>query len=152
MLSDRMVKTCTKCHTQKSLGEFDPSDRNRTGYFPRCKGCERGRFSEYRRLNPEKRRQYDLKKKFGITLVQYNQLFTEQTGSCALCDKHQSEQRKAMAVDHDHKTGEIRALLCHNCNVGLGNFQDNQDLLQKAINYLNKQAFTGLKVITGGGN
>jgi dihydroorotase-like cyclic amidohydrolase len=46
---------------------------------------------------------------------------------------------RALAVDHDHKTGKVRALLCRNCNTGLGNFQDSPELLKTAIQYLEEE-------------
>ena len=80
----------------------------------------------------------------GLTKEQYNDLFISQNNRCAIC-KHE-ETRKAsgsdkitrLCVDHCHKTGIVRALLCHACNTGLGKFKDNIDLLESAIKYLKK--------------
>lgn len=71
--------------------------------------------------------------RYGITLEQYNEMFKKQDGKCAICLK--TEDRR-LAVDHCHKTGKVRQLLCTNCNQGLGQFFDDKDLLQKALNYL----------------
>lgn len=81
-------------------------------------------------------RNRQLKHNFGITLEQYNEIFIIQNGCCDICGRHQSEFSKALVVDHDHKTGKIRGLLYDNCNHGIGNFKDNIETLQKAINYL----------------
>lgn len=89
-----------------------------------------------RKNNPRAVRSSRLKSAFGITLEQYEALAAVQKHKCAICDVPQVEQRKKMAVDHNHDTGKIRALLCHNCNVGLGNFKDNEQILTKAIQYL----------------
>lgn len=65
-----------------------------------------------------------------------------QNGVCAICGKPESRRSKktghiyALHVDHDHKTGDIRGLLCHHCNAGLGHFADNVEAMEKAIAYL----------------
>jgi len=85
-------------------------------------------------------RDKNLRKRFGITLDQYNKMFEEQDGRCAICGKEETIIRHSddvsLAVDHDHKTGKIRKLVCHSCNVGLGFFSDDVELLEKAIKYL----------------
>lgn len=65
------------------------------------------------------------------------ELTKKQDGLCAICDSQFSYKRKRV-VDHCHKTGDIRGLLCYNCNLGLGMFKDNCDLLNRAIIYLSK--------------
>ena len=75
---------------------------------------------------------------FGISLEDYDIIFKEQNGCCKICGKHQSKFKKALALDHDHRTGLIRGLLCSSCNRALGMFFDNIDFLNSAINYLNK--------------
>lgn len=66
----------------------------------------------------------------------------EQNGLCAICGNPEKAFMKTkvmyLAIDHNHKTGEIRGLLCTNCNNGLGRFKDNIDLLNKAIAYIEK--------------
>jgi hypothetical protein len=85
-----------------------------------------------------KNKKYSLKQKFGITPKQYNEMFIKQNGCCAICKKPQIEFKLALAVDHDHKTNEIRGLLCGNCNRLLGYSKDNEKTLLNAIQYLNK--------------
>ena len=78
-----------------------------------------------------------LKTTFGITLEGYNKLFELQSGCCAICGIHQSELNTNLAVDHDHKTGRVRALLCSRCNTGLGQFKEDVEIIKKALEYLN---------------
>jgi predicted transcriptional regulator len=92
-------------------------------------------------------KQYHLKVKFGITPEQYNEMFVNQEGRCAVCGKHQKELKTVLAVDHDHVTEEIRGLLCGPCNMGLGMFRDDPILLQKAIDYLRKD--NKLRLVSG---
>ena len=71
-----------------------------------------------------------------MTLEEHQKLFEKQQGRCAICNKHQSELNKEISIDHSHKTGKVRGLLCNNCNSGIGYFNDNKELLIKAISYL----------------
>lgn len=72
-----------------------------------------------------------LKNRYGISLIDYEELFNKQNGLCKICGKE-----KELHVDHSHKTGEVRGLLCHRCNNGLGCFDDSPALIQSAIAYL----------------
>jgi hypothetical protein len=67
-------------------------------------------------------------------------LLKEQGGVCAICSTDTPGGRGQFHADHDHNTNQPRGVLCHNCNVALGNFKDNPELLQKAIEYLNKHS------------
>ena len=81
-----------------------------------------------------------LKATFGITLEQYETILTKQENCCAVCGAHALGLKRKLAVDHDHLTKTVRGLLCHNCNVGLGNFKDDPLILTKAIKYLNEHS------------
>lgn len=81
-------------------------------------------------------RKYNLKKAFDLSVDEYNSLLLKQNNECKICGIDQSLVSKKFAVDHCHSTGNVRGLLCTNCNLGLGNFKDSTKLLQKAINYL----------------
>lgn len=76
------------------------------------------------------------KLRYPITFRQKERLELKQRERCAICRYKPSFDSYALAVDHDHKTGFVRGLLCGNCNLGLGNFKDNPELLKKAIIYL----------------
>ena len=82
-------------------------------------------------------RNNNLKRRYNITLEEYNILFEKQNGKCAICNKKQIN--KQLAVDHDHNTGKVRGLLCQNCNTGIGKFKDNPKLLLKAKAYLEER-------------
>lgn len=84
----------------------------------------------------ERNKHYALQSLYGITLKQYNEMFEVQNGCCAICGKHQNEFKKALYVDHNHKTGMIRGLLCGKCNTTLGYIEKDIDLIQKIKNYL----------------
>jgi hypothetical protein len=75
-----------------------------------------------------------LGKLYGISLDEYDRMLEKQNGVCAVCSKPPNGRR--LHVDHDHKTGEIRGLLCSGCNVALGAVNDNTSVLQKLISYI----------------
>jgi hypothetical protein len=79
-----------------------------------------------------------LKLTLGITPLQYEEMIKSQNNCCAICGKTNIENKKRLAVDHCHKTGNVRALLCSLCNKTLGGFKDDITLLNKAIEYLKK--------------
>lgn len=79
-------------------------------------------------------------KLYGITAEEYEVMFTEQGGRCAICERHQLEFRRRLCVDHCHKTGKVRGLLCDNCNHGIGLFKDNSERMFRAIKYLSAEA------------
>jgi len=66
---------------------------------------------------------------------EYDKMFLKQKGRCKICGERVKKYR--LSLDHCHKTGKIRGLLCNNCNLALGNFKDNVRFLKKAIKYLN---------------
>lgn len=120
----------------------------------RNKDVIREKDSKYREINKEKLKEYNykyreenkyskrknshLKWAFNITLDDYNNMLNKQNNSCAICGISRSSLKKDLYVDHCHKTGKIRELLCDGCNRGMGQFKDNIDLMSKALTYLEK--------------
>ena len=83
--------------------------------------------------------QYKLKHgKILLTKEEYNNLFLQQFGKCAICSVHQAVLKTPLNIDHKHGTKEIRGLLCGNCNRALGLFKEDIQSLQNAILYLNR--------------
>jgi hypothetical protein len=93
-----------------------------------------------RAVNPDYSKNAFLKRRYGIGIDRYNEMLAEQNGSCAICGKAEGNEIRgkvvALAVDHCHDTGKIRALLCSNCNTALGLFNDDVALLAKARAYV----------------
>lgn len=97
------------------------------------------RSRKYRQEHPEKIRDRELKRSYSLTLDDYNTLLAAQNGVCAVCSKPPSgngDNGKNLHVDHDHKTGKIRGLLCAKCNMAIGLFQESSVLLLSAAEYL----------------
>lgn len=89
--------------------------------------------------NPEFRknaRKSNLKRQYGMTPEEYDQMLEEQDGRCKICGTHQSELKRRLAIDHCHKSGKIRGLLCADCNTGIGHLKDDPKILEKAKQYL----------------
>lgn len=110
-----------------------------SGYRTRCKVCHQRDNNIWRYKNPYKAKAYKLKFNHGLSIEQYNTMFQQQKGCCKTCSVHMSELPKGwLCVDHDHKTGRIRGLLCDNCNLALGKVQDNVQILKNMIKYLDE--------------
>ncbi|RKZ79018.1 MAG: hypothetical protein DRQ35_05005 [Gammaproteobacteria bacterium] len=155
---DIQRKTCDKCGITGELSLFRKHKTYEDGYQPKCKPCHaeearvrrevcgnevrEGRRAYYKE-NTEKYRWSTLKRLYGITEFDYNRIFEEQEGCCEICCIHQKDLKKALSVDHNHNTGEVRGLLCQACNTGLGNFRDRPETLLAAIQYLEGRGHYG---------
>lgn len=126
----KKMKSCKKCGVLKDENAYEL-------YRNTCKICRNERRKEYRTRSGEGLKNYRLKRQYGITIEDYNRMLKDQNGVCFICQKESKNFWGTQpAVDHCHKTGKIRGLLCDKCNKGLGQFNDNPELLQKAIKYL----------------
>lgn len=100
------------------------------------------RAKAWRDANPERQAahmwRHHLKRKFGITPEAYDAMVAAQDGRCAICGTEDTRPFGRLGVDHDHRTGKVRALLCHGCNAGIGRLNDDPDLLRKAADYLER--------------
>ena len=133
----------------KDISEFHRDKTNKNGYNYWCKQCKRDNDKAWRDSHKELQKvrhdryykgkgyQTTVKRLYGAD-VNYDNMYAKQKGRCDICGVHQSELKKRLHVDHDDKTGFVRSLLCHSCNVGLGHFRHCKDLLHKAINYLKR--------------
>lgn len=95
----------------------------------------KAQMKRWKKENPEKVRSARLKYKYGIDLNQYNLMLEEQGGVCAICNRL---NYRNLSVDHDHKTGMVRGLLCDQCNVSLGLLGEDIRVIERILIYLNK--------------
>jgi len=136
--------SCNKCKEEKPKSEFFKESKFTRGYRYTCKKCENHRYVTYRNKPENKIRASESKRrwtrsvKYNFPEDLYNQRLTEQGNVCAICGTDKPGGRGQFHADHDHKNSEPRGVLCHNCNVALGNFQDNPEILRAAINYLER--------------
>jgi len=122
------MKICIKCKTEKSDEEFNFNVKNSDFLQSWCRACKMLRHHGY-----------EIRRKFGVTIQWFENILKRQNGVCAICKKQCTSGRN-LAVDHDHKTNKVRGLLCIKCNNGLGAFEDDIELLQRAMEYLKSWA------------
>lgn len=130
---ENRLKECTKCGEVKSFDEFNYSPTGKANLQARCRICTRA----YSKDRGSKLRR-------GLTPEAYDALLEKQEGRCAICRTDTPGGHGRWHIDHDHKCcpgrtscGEcVRGLLCNHCNTGLGKFQDSEETLMKAIEYL----------------
>ena len=145
--TDGLKSRCKRCRS-KDQKQYSKT-KNGKAVFKRASikyACsEKGKevIKRYRQSPAAKNSQ--LKYRYGNTLEDYNMLFNQQNGCCAICGKHQTELKRRLDVDHDHGTGKIRGLLCNRCNKNLGRFENgrkfNPLLTQQFMEYLNQDNF-----------
>jgi hypothetical protein len=134
------LKNCIFC--KKS---FQPVSLNNKGWCSNfdCKhSATLANKKKTRKTNKSHNKKYYVKK-YGLTIEQYEDMENHQNHKCAICNKHDSLNAKdnkgnpkRLFIDHDHDTMQIRGLLCHYCNLALGGFFDNIQLLKNAMRYL----------------
>lgn len=128
-------KACTKCGVTKAAYEFTYMAGKKDRLSNHCRVCQQEKNAEYRANNPRSSRDSQLKRSFGISVVEYDAMLAWQGGSCAFCGKQWIEGTRAFAVDHDHDSGAVRGILCHYCNkyvVGAHSL----DTARKIVDYL----------------
>jgi hypothetical protein len=123
-------KFCPACQTVKPHDDFVKTRARTSGLHSYCKECHTRRA---RQTSPMSRREHRLRRRYGIGIEDFERMYSEQGGMCAICWAPKPEH-----VDHDHLTGKVRGLLCFNCNGGLGQFRDDSEVLTRAIEYLKK--------------
>jgi len=145
------LKTCSCCGISKPFDSFPKGKTRKDGSYAlrsTCKECtvQLNLDVYHNKGGKEKQKQRSFKnnlKKYGITPEDYKTLLEQQQGRCKICSSSEVSRSRSsynLFVDHDHKTGKVRGLLCHHCNMGLGHFKDDTKSLKKAIEYLNESS------------
>lgn len=80
----------------------------------------------------------NIRRKYGVTTEDYERMLADQDGRCAICGATEPGGKGQFHVDHCHKGGQVRGLLCHHCNLGLGHFKDDTERIKAAIAYLER--------------
>lgn len=124
-------KYCPRCEEIKAIDEFGRNRAEKDGLTAYCKPCHTQAMRENRIKNHGSTRNYHLKRRYGITEDDFERMLAQQGGVCAIC-----RAVPGTFVDHCHATGQVRGILCFNCNNGLGHFQDSLVGLELAALYL----------------
>lgn len=158
------LKTCLSCNKDLPLNEFHKDKSRKDGHREKCKDC-RCKLPKtvhkkcvacgdsFTITNPNaKQRKYcgdncqKVHSKYGISEYEHEDLLITANYKCEICGKEEigidnrTGKIYELAIDHCHKTGKVRGVLCASCNTSLGGFKDDTNLLQKAIQYLNTKS------------
>ena len=154
-------KRCSCCKQIKNVTEFSKSDKFKSGYVCVCRECVSKKNKEYSDKHKKQKiitnkkyysnnietikdnnRRNHLRRTFQLLPEDYDKLLEEQGGVCAICGgksgpySNLEHRLPSLCVDHNHKTGKIRGLLCHRCNIWISGVEYNKQLVQAAYNYL----------------
>jgi hypothetical protein len=168
------VKRCSGCGEDKPSSGFSRARRSRDGLQTYCKACHRRYYEDNRERLREQHRNYQelhrdrlrahhqayyqqnresfrwsaLMRNYGVSADDYVRILAEQGGRCAICAGPPcgpGAKGGFYHIDHDHRTGAVRGLLCHHCNAGLGHFRENPEQIRKAAAYLESQESVAAK-------
>lgn len=128
-------KICKVCGAEKNISDFYAGRKD-------CKDCKNAAARKIRIDDPERYERYKRQhnkylkeRRYGITQDQFDQMLVDQNNKCKIC-KNEFKNSKDTHIDHCHSTNKVRSLLCNNCNLALGQFMDNTDIMDNAIKYL----------------
>lgn len=122
------MKLCLGCRQAKPATE-DHYTLVKGAPTPRCKSCVAAAENE--------RAKY-LQRLYGLSKDDYASMLLRQGGVCAICGRSPEVQRRRLGVDHDHRTGQIRGLLCSACNAGIAGLREDPELFAAALRYLGR--------------
>jgi len=151
-------RVCNVCGIEKPVIDLVKSARYIGGYMPTCKVCRNAYWKARRENNPQARQQHidavlrsKMLRKHGLTNTNYARIVEEQGDRCKLCgttEKGRSDRFRTWNIDHDHKTGAVRGLLCHRCNIALGYYESLVDEIgvERVAEYLGGIVVAGGKL------
>lgn len=145
------LKYCIRCEKELPFSSYGKDNSKKNGLTHTCVDCKNSDYRMWTKTDPNilarsrkfyhdnkpKYKNWELKRVFGITLEEYENMLQKQNNVCAICfNPETSRKHKKLSVDHCHTTKKVRGLLCSNCNLGIGNLQDSTQNLRNAIKYL----------------
>jgi hypothetical protein len=141
------MKYCPRCKEVLAVDAFVRNRSEPTGIGAYCRPCQNAKAAESIARNHGNTRHYHLKRRYGIGADEVLQMLRDQLWRCPVCVCQLS--LKTAHVDHDHRTGQIRAVLCFNCNGGLGQFKDDPESLRRAAEYVEGNVWQPTKLAAG---
>lgn len=136
------LKICKTCKQEKQITDFYKAYeyKNKITYHSNCKTCNKIKSTNWGKNNKDKKtkiyNRHALRKKYNMTLDEYEFLKVKQNNKCAICKDHQKFSAEQLCVDRDHSTGKVRGLLCHRCNICLGLIKDDPKRIMEMLKYL----------------
>ncbi len=125
------VKRCAVCGTVKSLEEFHKQPGGKYGRHSYCKPCYFSKSYRKKVPSPEVRRDRNYRSRYGISASEFDAALSRQNGRCAICERIPARP----VLDHNHLTGAVRGILCHNCNISLP-YIESERFRNRALAYL----------------
>lgn len=159
-MKDGLQHRCIECRknyntlrfdkVKKYKQEYDVKNKEKNKmYYIRKFEVIKAQKQMYNKVNSVKiakqSKRYSYLYRYGITKEIYDEMYEKQNGVCAICNQPEklfdkrANRVKVLAVDHNHKTGNVRGLLCQSCNTGIGLFEDNIKIMKMAIEYLKEE-------------
>ena len=132
---------CKACNLAAKAARYRANPEPTKARVRKWQAENRERVGEWRRLyaesgrKAENSRRYHLRKKYGLTVEEHDEMLAAQGGGCAICGRAPRPDI-SLHVDHDHETGAVRGLVCFRCNNALGDLNDDPALLDRAATYL----------------
>lgn len=139
-----MERACKNCKVIKDLDKFTLNKLCKYGREHTCKACTITRQGSWEQISPNSHKNSYYKWKHGVTKSQYDSMFERQGGVCAVCRNKETGLNgkrtgiKALCIDHDHKTGAVRELLCNRCNTALGSLREDLNIITNLVDYIKK--------------
>lgn len=138
--ADRVMRTCIRCGQSRPVENFSITQR-------RCRACISEINREQYAAGASATRSYDgvfaanLRRNHGLTMADYEQMAVAQNGRCAICESPETALRRngqplRLAVDHNHRTGQVRQLLCRRCNQIMWTFEEHTALFEQLTAYM----------------
>lgn len=140
-------RRCRRCDVLQPIREFYQHSRNSAGRMHICRTCTKASAKRWRDENRERfielRWRREIKTKYGITADDYERMLSEQDGRCAGCGSDSPGPRygRVFNIDHCHRTGRVRGLLCDDCNLALGRMNEDGDKLRSLAVYADERCF-----------
>jgi len=132
------MKTCRTCATEKLVSEFGRHRGRKDGLQYNCRHCHSAAVRAARKRNPDRCFFTQIKYHYGITRAEWERLYTSQGGACWICSSPFTARPQ---VDHSHKSGRVRGLLCSPCNIAIGLLKEDPVRLERAVKYLTRVEF-----------
>jgi hypothetical protein len=126
------MKTCSNCKQSLTLSNFQKNKWKKDGLSHYCKSCKHEIDRQYSISHREQIIEKLKKWRAKISYKSFDYLYQLQKGQCAIC----STSTKKLAIDHNHTTGDVRGLLCHPCNTGIGFLKEDKNTFVRALQYL----------------
>lgn len=145
----KLTKICANCKTEKPISEFYKNKQQKDGFHVYCIDChkwqqkykwpqDKEKAKEYKKWylengGEEVVRNWQYQQKYGISIDEYNKLFEQQNGCCAICGAHQSELPRRLDVEHSHITNKVRGLTCGYCNRKIAWYEQYEEQIQEHL-------------------